>query len=290
MIIRPNKPEELVSFLKTKPLIIYAMGGIGLRISKWCDEQGIDYIFSDKNALALQPTSEKKIITPESILNEHKDANIIVSSIVYYKEIMEELLQIGIDKKQILSYSLFMPDEVSWSEMEDNKLTDWEVMSKRYEMISKWNWIPYDVKTVADYGAGQKYIKKYLPASTEYYPIDYIDRGDNTIICDFNEGCFPNIVTELSVCTGTLMYVKPAKELISHLCKHTLHTVIFSYVVLEGFSDLNARRHLSICNDFTAQEIIDMFSSNQFEVQDRKDDNKSNFPMPLFLFKKRNVK
>lgn len=289
MIIKPNNPEELICFLKTKPLILYAMGDIGLRISKWCDEHGIDYIFSDKNALALQTTSDKKVILPESILKEHKGANIVVSSIVNYKEIMEELLKIGIEKKQIFSYSLFMPDEVSWLEMEDNKLTDWELMNKRFEMISEWNWIPKDLKTVADYGAGQKFIKKYLPSSTKYSPIDYIDRGDNTIICDFNEGGFPNIFTELSVCTGTLMYVKPAKELISHICEHTLDTVIFSYVILETFPDINARRHLSMCNDFTAQEIIDMFSLNQFEVQDRKDDTKSNFSMPLFLFKKRRI-
>ena len=289
MIIKPNNPEELVGFLKTKPLVLYGMGDTGLRISKWCDEHGIDYIFSDKNALALQTTSEKKVITPESILNEHKDANIVVSSIVYNKEITEELLQIGIEKKRIFPYSLFMPDEVSWVELEDNKLADWELMSKRYEIISEWNWIPNEVKTVADYGAGQKFIKKYLPASSEYYPIDYIDRGDNTIHCDFNEGCFPNIVTELSVCTGTLMYVKPAKELISHICKHTLHTVIFSYVILEGFSDINTRRHSSMCNDFTAQEIMDMFSLNQFEVQDRKDDTKGNSTMSLFLFKKRGM-
>lgn len=289
MIIKPNNPEKLISFLKAKPFILYGMGDTGLRISKWCDEHDIDYIFSDKNALALQATSKKKVITLESILNEHKDANIVVSSIVYSKEITEELLQRGIEKKRIFPCSLFMPDEVMWEELEDNKLANWELMSKRYEMISEWNWIPNDVKTVADYGAGHMFIKKYLSSFTEYYPIDYIDRGDNTILCDFNEGCFPNIVTELSVCTGTLMCVKPAKELVSHICKHTLHTIIFSYVILEGFSDINIRRQSSMCNDFTSQEIIDMFSMNGFEIQDRKDDTKGNSTMSLFLFNKREI-
>ena len=287
MIIKPNNPEELVGFLKTKPLILYGMGDTGLRISKWCDEHGIDYIFSDKNGLALQTTSEKKVITPESILNEHKDANIVVSSIVYNKEITEELLQIGIEKKRIFPYSLFMPDEVSLKELEDNGLVNWKRMHERYEMISEWNWIPNEVKTVADYSAGENLIMKaYLPSNVSYYPIDYYYRGENTIVCDFNKDPFPNVYAELSACFAMLMYTEPAEEFIAHICNHTECSIIISAITIEGFPDVSARRRSAMCNDFTEQEIVDMFSLNQFEVKDRKKHTAGNSTMTFFLFKR----
>lgn len=286
MIIKPENPEKLVNLLKSKPLILYGMGDTGIRISKWCDEQDIDYLFADKHALELQETFGKNVLTQQSVVNEHTDANIVVSSIVYNKEITEELLQLGIEKERIFPYSLFMPDETTWIELENNNLAGWKLMHKRCEMISEWGWIPKDVKTVVDYGAGQKFIKEYLPVSAAYYPVDYIDRGDHTIICDFNKSEFPNIHSEVSVCNGVLMYIEPADRLVSHICEHTKHAIIFSYITLEGFSDINARRRTGMCNEFTEQQIVDMFFSYNFELKDRKYDTAGNTTITFYLFQK----
>lgn len=288
MIVNPKNPEKLVKFLKSKPLILYGMGDMGKHISKWCDEHGVDYLFSDKRAIELQEKHEKNIITPQSIIDEHANANIVVASIVYNKEITEDLLQMGIEKMRIFPCALFIPDEVSWEELEnnDNDLLDWEHMHKRYEMISGWGWIPKDIKTVADYGAGKKYIKEYLPKTVNYYPIDYVDRGDNTVICDFNKGQFPNIFADLSTCTGVLVYIELADELISHICEHTAHTVIFSTITIEGFPDIDARRYLGICNDFTEQQIVHKFFTHKFELKDKKYEISGNTTMTFFLFKK----
>jgi len=284
MIIKPNNPDTLIRFLSSKPLILYGMGDTGIRIAKWCDEHGINYIFADKNANQLKLDFNKKVITINEILADYKDANIVVSSIVYSVEITNELIQKGIDENRIYQYSLFTPDEVSWSELESNKLADWELMSKRFEMISDWKWIPEDVKIVADYGAGHMFLKEYLPQNSIYYPIDYIDRGQDTIICDFNKGEYPDIRSELSACTATLMCVKPAYELVKHICLHTVKTVIFSYVTIEGFSDINARRRSSICNDFSTQEIINMFENNNFNLRETKSHDNGNSTMTFFLF------
>lgn len=286
MLIKPKNVESLLRFLKSKPLILYGIGGIGIRISKWCDQHGIEYLFSDKDLAKLQNFPKKSVITPQNIVKEYADAIIIVSSLVYEKEITDDLLHLGIAKEKIFSCSLFMPDEVSWEEIEENQLTDWTHMQKRYEMISEWGWIANEMKTVADYGSGHKFIKAYLSSSVKYYPIDYIDRGDSTIICDFNKKEFPDICTEFSICTGVLMYIEPAEELIAHICKHTTRTVLFSYVAIEKFSNIQARRCLSYHNDYTEPQIVNMFSTYQFELNDKKYERAGNITMTFFLFEK----
>lgn len=286
MIIKPQKPEELISFLKSKPLILYGMGDTGQRIGKWCDEHGVDYRFSDKNTKKLANKCTQNVIIPQSIMSEHAEANIVVSSIVYNEEIIEDLLQLGVSRERIFPYSIFMPDKVTLQELEDNGLVNWERMRKGYEMISAWGWIPDNINTVADYSAGENLIlRDFLPSTVKYYPIDYRDRGENTIVCDFNKGQFPDVYSELSACFA-LMYTEPADAFVAHICEHTAYTVIVSEITIEGFPDIGARRRSGMCNDFTEQQIVDMFTLHQYEMTDRKYDTAGNSTMTFFLFKK----
>lgn len=192
----------------------------------------------------------------------------------------------GVDGKKIFPPFLFMPDKVAWKNIEDEALANWNLMNKRFQMIAEWGWIPQGVKSVADYGAGHKYIQEYLPDSTVYYPVDYMDRGTGTIICDFNQREFPDIDAELSVCTGVLMYIEPAEELVGHICGHTDRRIIFSFVTLEGMPDIDIRRKSSMCQDYTEQQIIDMFAGHGFILVDKKYDTAGNSTMTLFLFEK----
>lgn len=286
MVIRPENPKELIEILKLKPLVLYGMGGTGLDIAEWCDEQGIDYTFVDKNALELQKTSIKCVITPECLKNELPNATIIISSIVYYNEILENLCKLGFN--DILSYSIFMPKEIKWLDLEENGFGDWQLMRYRAKMVS--DWISENVKSIADYGAGKLSLKEFIPMEAKYYAIDYISRSDDTIICDFNKNEFPQIKTELSACLGVLMYIESAKDLVSHLCMNTKNTIILSYVTYEALPNIEARRYSSFVNDFTEQQIMDFFTTGGFDYKDKKIDLSNNVAITMFLFKKRGLK
>jgi len=208
----------------------------------------------------------------------------VVSSIVYKNEIIKDLLKLGVDKERIYPPFIFMPDEVQWREIEDGERADWMLMRKRVQMISEWGWIPDNVTSVADYGAGHMFIREWLPTGTSYYPIDFIDRGNNTIICDFNKHEFPEVAAELSVCTGVLMYVKPAEELLDHICKHTDRSIIFSFVTMEGTPDIGIRRRSGMCQDYTEKQIINMFAARGYNLEDKRYATDGNSTMTLFLF------
>lgn len=285
MIIKPEKPEELVEFLKSKPFILYGMGDTGTRIAKWCEEHGISCLFSDKNASKSIVYGERYIV-PCDIMQKCADANIIVTSLVYGKEIIEDLLQLGVKKEQIFSCAIFMPDKVTWKELEEGSRADWELMKRRIEALAGWGWIPEKIKTVADYGCGHRFIEKLLPLNTVYYPIDYISRGDDTIVCDFNKQMFPDVYSELSICFAVLMCIGPANELVAHICRHTERRILLSFVTLEGFPDIDARRSSAMIQDFTSREITDMFAEHGFELKDRKEDMSGNTVMTFFLFDK----
>ena len=192
MIIKPQDPYQLEKMLRSKPLILYGMGDTGRCIAQWCRDHEIHFLWSDKNA-ELQKHAEGRWIAPRDIILSCPTANVVISSIVYKNEIMEDLLRLGVRADQIFPPFIFMPDTVDWKDIEDDGQVNWLLMQKRFQMIAEWGWIPDGVKSVADYGAGHKFIKKFMPAETVYYPIDFIDRGDHTIICDFNKREFPAI-------------------------------------------------------------------------------------------------
>lgn len=162
-------------------------------------------------------------------------------------------------------------------------------MHKRVAMISQLGWIPKDIKSVADYGCGHMALKEQIPEITTYYPIDYKQRADReTIICDFNKWQFSNIYSEMSVCRGVLMYIDPAEKLIVHICEHTKYKIIFSFVTLEGFPDIDARRRSGMWQDFTEKEIIELVAEHEYQLEDIKYDTDGNTTMTFFLFKKGN--
>lgn len=207
----------------------------------------------------------------------------VVSSLAYKNDIVKDLLNFGVDMERILSPILFIPEEVTWKDIESDESTNWPLMQKRWRLIWEWGWLPDALKSVADYGCGKQYIKRFLTDTCDYYPIDYIDRGGGTFVCDFNKREFPNIYAELSACVSVLMYIKPAEELLHHICEHTKQWVIFSFPPLEKLSDIEIRRHEGMFQNFTEFQIIELFEKEGYRLKDKKD-GEGNFT--YFMFEK----
>jgi len=98
----------------------------------------------------------------------------------------------------------------------------------------------------------------------EVYPIDYILRSDETIVCDLNAGDFPAISADVSVLTGILELLSTCESLLRHVSATTKQKIILSYMTLEKFPDIEGRRTSAYVNHFTEQEVIDLMAQNGY--------------------------
>lgn len=260
MIIQPENPEQLIALLRSAPLVLYGMGGAGLRIAKWCDENHITYVFADKNAESKRGNNDKLVVLPKCLKKEYPNANIVISSIIYYEEIVRELHKLGINEKQIIPYKVFMPQNILWSDLDTN--IDWDLMRFRVEMFSEW--ITADIHSVVDYGAGKMYLQEYLAPEVKYFPVDYIRRNEQTILCDLNQGVFPDIQSDAAICSGVLEFIYTPEQLLIHVCEHTNKMIILSYLSVDNFPDIDGRRASAYVSDLSERQIVELMESKGF--------------------------
>lgn len=262
MIIKVKNPEALKEMLSEKELVLYGMGTIGRKIAEWLDSQKIHYVVADRNIKGKQENVHKAIVSPEEVIRNHKEANIIVSTNLYFDEIKNELLNQGFKDSQILSFSLFIPENLTWKDLEDN--IDWNLMKPSVELFARW--IEPEDKSLIDYGAGQMYLKNFLASDVIYYPIDYIKRFDETIVCDLNTGDFPNVGVDVVVLNGVLEFLSTAEKLLEHVCQQARKKIIISYMTLDKFSNRESRRASGYVSDLTEQRIIELLHRGGFEL------------------------
>lgn len=268
MVIRVDDPEKLKKRLTERQLILYGVGTMGLGISEWLDQQGIAYILADKNAARKQAELNREVLAPEDVMERFQHANIIVSTNLYFDEIKNKLLKNGFGEEQILSYALFVPQNIVWKDLESN--IDWALMRPSVEVISRW--LDESDRSVTDYGAGLMYLKSFLRPGVSYYPIDYFKRFEETIVCDLNSGIFPDLEADVSVFNGVLEFLTTAEPLLLHVCGQTRNKVILSYMTVDHFPSIEARRASGYVSDLTEKEIIERLENCGFSLFERMPD------------------
>lgn len=257
MAVRVEHPEEVLGQLRGKRLVLYGMGTLGREIGKWLEEHGLSYVYADRKA-----EGEADVIHPDRLASEYRDAYVIVSSNLYFREIREGLLRDGFPEERILSYELFVPKEVAWRDLEDT--IDWGKMRPSVELFS--SWLDPGITSLVDYGAGQMYLKKFLPAEVAYYPIDYQKRFEETIVCDLNRGAFPEIQADVAVLNGVLEFLATAEDLIRHVCKTTGRQVVLSYMTVDRFPDITGRRASGYVSDLSEERIRSLLEEGGFRL------------------------
>jgi len=282
MVIKVENIEELKKKLTLKPLILYGMGTIGMEISYWLDSQQIEYTFVDRNAIEKQKLFDKPVVTPESLKSDFMNANIIVSTNIYFDEIKTKLLESGFSESQIIPYTLFVPRNIIWPDLEDN--INWDLMKPSVELFSKW--IDENMNSVVDYGAGQMYLKTFLSKDVKYYPIDYMKRFDDTIVCDLNKGNFPDLQADVAVLNGVLEFLITAEDLIKHVCEKTANMIIISYMTVDKFPNITGRRTSGYLSDLTELKIIHLLDDGGFRLVKKESDPLDNTDT-IYLFEKK---
>ena len=284
MVIKVENLEELKQQLIKKQLVLYGMGTIGMTIAQWLDQQEISYVFADRKALEKQPSVDKTVITPETVICSYKDANIIIATNVYFEEIKALLLKNGFSETQILSYALFVPQNIVWADLEDT--INWELMRPSVELFS--NWLDDEECSVADYGAGQMYLKAFLKPNVSYYPVDYIKRFEETIICDLNSGIFPNLEVDVAVFNGVLEFLTTSEELLLYSCARAKRKVILSYMTVDRFPNSEARRTSGYVSDLSEKQIIAILGRCGFSLTQKQPDPLDSTDT-IYLFEKTQV-
>ena len=243
------------------------MGYVGNLIAEWCNLNDINYIFCDNNADKIKKETHKEVISPIQLMEKYSNANIIVASINYYDEIKTNLMQIGFDDNYILSYLLFWPKKITWKELEQN--ADWDAVKERAKIFA--GWVEKSAKSVFDYSAEKNFLKEFLPANTIYYSPDYIHYHENMLFADFSRINY-SFQADVSSCLAVLMSFENPEALIEHICNSTLKSIILSYVTIEKLSDINFRRSINYVNDFTENQLTNMFLEKGFLLKKKEVD------------------
>lgn len=139
----------------------------------------------------------------------------------------------------------------------------------RTEMIAKM--IQPD-SSIIEFGAGRKILKNYIDRSCRYQPSDCVDRGDDTMILDLNTTDLPNLPHyDYAVFSGVIEYLTDVSRVVKWLNTFADHTVL-SYLVVEGEKDpalIQNRRNFGWVNDYTDEEIMNIFMLQNFELRDK---------------------
>ena len=67
---------------------------------------------------------------------------------------------------------------------------------------------------VIDLGCGERWLGRRSDLAS-YYPVDFVSRSPDTLVCDFNQGEFPEVRGTVSFLSGAFEYVADADAFVS---------------------------------------------------------------------------
>lgn len=156
--------------------------------------------------------------------------------------------------------------------MKDTDISRWREIAENYR--AGWDdraaLISYFIRhsdTVLDLGAGGQNLKKFIPQSCGYIPVDCVDVREGTFVVDFNkEFRLPDADFSVVVCAGFLGYLNDLDGFLQALCNNCEHKqIIFSYSTVEKSEKIkmSARRnHLG-----TLENCVEFFSNYVRELR-----------------------
>lgn len=118
--------------------------------------------------------------------------------------------------------------------------------------------------TVMDLGCGRGALREII-APANYTGVDYRERGENTVVCDFNKREFPDLRRDVAFVSGCLEYIEDVPWFVAQICDRT-NMCVLSYCTLETHGDLMGRRKAGWVNDLTADEIKREFAQHHFSL------------------------
>lgn len=126
-----------------------------------------------------------------------------------------------------------------------------------------------DDLSVVDVGCGPMWLRDYLPSNARYVGVDYVDRGEGTIVCDLNEAGMPDLVADVWFVSGCLEYLEDPERFIASAAKNA-RSCILSYCELRHFPSLHERKKRGWRNHLTAERIDALYSRHGMRLVHRE--------------------
>jgi hypothetical protein len=162
-------------------------------------------------------------------------------------------------KISIIKNKLF-PNKLIW---QNNEYFD-PIWQERIKSMSLYL-LPND--KVVDLGCGMMWLKKFLKNTNIYIPVDYKQRSEDTIVCDFNNAEFPKVFADVFFVSGCLEYVENYNWFIENISNHSSRCVV-SYCTTDKFNNISVRENLMWKNHLSESDIIAIFKKHGFILKD----------------------
>lgn len=122
-------------------------------------------------------------------------------------------------------------------------------------------------KSVLDLGCGEMWLKESLDSDVKYYPVDYVSRSKDVIVCDFNKKEFPQIEVDVVFVSGCLEYVRDVDWFLDCISKAT-NVLILSYCALENVPNKERRKKNCWVNDMKLEELKQKIVKRGYTLSD----------------------
>lgn len=226
-----------LSDLKGGNIIIYGAGSQGRAVYNILKNKVPDVgvaAFSDTFKRGVDESSGLRIIPAEEI--KSYDGYVVVIGLsdqlkkTDVSEILDNLCKIGIDSERIITcsqfYELFADfddDEFHWQKYSDD-VYDFNTNKLLIESLS--GCVTESDESVVDLGAGNMNLRKHIPKRVKYFPVDYKRRCDETVVCDFNKGEYPDIKADVYVLCAMLYYIDDPVALLKNCAEFAQKKII----------------------------------------------------------------
>lgn len=114
--------------------------------------------------------------------------------------------------------------------------------------------------TVFEFGAARLVLKRYIPQDCTYLHSDIVARDNETIVIDLNRNLPDLPKSNYVVFSGVLEYVNDVEKVLKHCSKFT-EEILFSYAVLDNYSNVDTRRYNGWVSDLSKKQL-DVIATN----------------------------
>ena len=122
-------------------------------------------------------------------------------------------------------------------------------------------------KSLLDLGCrNPNFVKSLCPAGVKYFPVDYKNFSDEVIICNFNDGEFPDIKADTCLCALTAEYVEQLPKFLSDICNAAQKQILIWCRPVDKENSIAWRRKNPFVTDFTEEFLIETMSQNNFQL------------------------
>lgn len=154
-----------------------------------------------------------------------------------------------------------------------NNRSDYERWSKEESLFPSWEGrtilLSKQIKPnsiVLEFGAANRFLKKYLPENCTYLHADLVKRNDETMVIDLNKELPHLPISNYMVFSGVLEYIFDVKLIIKY-CSAFTNNILFSYATFDQFPNTNNRRFNGWVSDVKEIEFIKLADEINFEIK-----------------------